>query len=648
MSVRACRRRTRRPWGWTRKRQAWRRLQRAAAAAGLTVAQLRAWEKRELPEDHPNPSGEPELSSSMLGFRTIKIVERSGVLSGLEPEMCKRRGRKRHVGVKALLVGMQLAGFSSRSYRRSDVCAALAGLHPAVAAELGLADDDGCPVTMRYKTLARSIKTLERCLRRGWYADGVRCDLGWYANAMAAASVPRRIRRSVTAVAVDSTPVKGWAVTRTYAKQADVADAARKHLAEHAKLKNDPFAKHRRDVLEDPDLPEPETKRDWLAAVAKRLGLEVGKDGRIIRGKDRDMRAGWATATAKTLGHFYAGYELTVVVACRSISWQGQPNRFQLGPKMPAYVLAMSLTPAGANPGEVGHDAVMKARRIAPNISEVIADRAYTVKRESFLRPLHRLGINVVMDYPKKMVERAQLITLGRRRQAAYMHCGTILTTLTPEKKRTPPERLSRKGKKTRKRRRKWYAKRARLHRWSTNGRPNNGARQFQCPVHAGRLTTPSRAASASYRSPLVKADELGCCCGGKVTARVEELDFYQEHPYGTRVWQKSYNRRNVAEAAIGKLKAKKGLGGEACQAFGITANTMAAVAAVVAYNRTKAKAVKRKKKAQARRKATAKAQQRSAGAAMRAAAATDATNPLSRDQQIPASGAETPPRAPP
>ena len=163
-----------------------------------------------------------------------------------------------------------------------------------------------------------------------------------------------------------------------------------------------------------------------------------------------------------------------------------------------------------------------------------------------------------------------------------------------------------------------------------------------------GRLTTPSRAASASYRSPLVKADELGCCCGGKVTARVEELDFYQEHPYGTRVWQKSYNRRNVAEAAIGKLKAKKGLGGEACQAFGITANTMAAVAAVVAYNRTKAKAVKRTKKAQARRKATAKAQQRSAGAAMRAAAATDATKLLSRDQRIPASGAETPPRAPP
>ena len=135
------------------------------------------------------------------------------------------------------------------------------------------------------------------------------------------------------------------------------------------------------------------------------------------------------------------------------------------------------------------------------------------------------------------------------------------------------------------------------------------------------------------------------CVCGGKVTVRVEELDFYQEHPYGTPVWQESYNRGNVAESAIGKIKAKKGLGGEACQVFGITADTMAAVAAVVAYNRTKAKAVKRNKKA--RRKAPDKAQQHPAGAAIRAAATTDTTRPLSRDQQIPASGAETPPRAP-
>ena len=34
-----------------------------------------------------------------------------------------------------------------------------------------------------------------------------------------------------------------------------------------------------------------------------------------------------------------------------------------------------------------------------------------------------------------------------------------------------------------------------------------------------------------------------------------------------------------------GKLKANAGLGGEACQAFGLPANTMAATAAAVAYN---------------------------------------------------------------
>ena len=50
-------------------------------------------------------------------------------------------------------------------------------------------------------------------------------------------------------------------------------------------------------------------------------------------------------------------------------------------------------------------------------------------------------------------------------------------------------------------------------------------------------------------------------------------------------MWKKSYNRRPTVEGPYGKLKSNAGLGGEACQAFGLPANTIAATAAAVAYN---------------------------------------------------------------
>ena len=615
-------------------RKARRRLQRAAAAVGLTVTQLLAWEQRELPDDHPNPGEEPTLSSRDLGVRMIRVVERSGVLAGLEAKMHKRRGRKRRVAIKAVLVGILIAAHRDKSYRRSDVSAALAGLHPDVAAALGLADDSGSPRVVPYKNVARTIKSLEWWLRWGWYSDGVHCELGWYSNALVAASVPRRVRRTTAAVALDSTPWKAWAVTRTYMKQSDFdKEANPRKRKEFTRIDADPYAVHRRDFLENPYLPEPEAKRQRFAAAARRLGIEVGEDGRIIRGKDRDMRVGWATATSKRAGGFFVGYDLHLVVACRTVTWQGRPDKYQLGPAVAPYILAMVLVPAGTDPGPVGYDAVMKARRVAPRIREVVADRGYTLKRESFLQPLHAEDINVVMDYPQRMVDDAAPITLGERRQPAMMHCGTILPIWTPERWLTPEAHLD-----SELALQEWYTKRARLYRWSTNGRSRRGNRQFKCPVHAGRGTTPDTEDDASYAVPLVPVGEAGCC-DGKVSARCEDLDTYQEYPYGTAVWAAAYHRRSVVESVNGRLTVKEERGGERCEALGLVANTMAAVARVVAYNHKKGQAVKRLKRIAGR----------IADAAGRTAvAASQAARPPDGQAQPPAGDGETPPRAPP
>ena len=133
-----------------------------------------------------------------------------------------------------------------------------------------------------------------------------------------------------------------------------------------------------------------------------------------------------------------------------------------------------------------------------------------------------------------------------------------------------------------------WFNDRYRQYGWRSadplKKAVKNGGRQFKCPACAGHAAHPSIPAK-SYNAPLVPAAADTRCCGGKVSALVKDLDLYQEHPYGTTVWKKSYNRRPTVEGPYGKLKAKAGLGGEACQAFGLPANTIAATAAAVAYN---------------------------------------------------------------
>ena len=390
---------------------------------------------------------------------------------------------------------------------------------------------------------------------------------------MVMASVPRHVRRQVKAVIVDSTPVKTWARTIHYVKQYDID--------------KDAFAMHREQVLENPDLPEPTPMNDLKAAAARKRGVKVAPNGRVIRSKDPDAFAGYASATKKRKAHKFVGYDLTTVVACRTISWSGRPDEYKLGPDIRPYILAIDLNPAGQNPGPSGLRAVLNALKLAPGIGEVVADRAYSVKRKSFVRPLHERAINVVMDYPKRFLTSPDNGTLGKRQQNVVTHCGTPLADTTPAASVTPSAHHRRKSNKAQLE--NWFNGRFKDYGWRSTGplyKPDGSirGREFKCNVCAGHGAHPGTTAK-SYNAPMPAAPVGSRCCGGKVSARIKELDTWQEHPYGTTVWNKSYFRRPTVEGPYGKLKAKAGLGGEACQAFGLPANTMAATAAAVAYN---------------------------------------------------------------
>ena len=135
------------------------------------------------------------------------------------------------------------------------------------------------------------------------------------------------------------------------------------------------------------------------------------------------------------------------------------------------------------------------------------------------------------------------------------------------------------------------------------------------------------------------------------VNARVEELDTYQEHPWGTPVWKKSYGRRNVVEGSNGKAKANKGLGGESCQAFGLAANTLAALFVVIAYNRKLTRTVKVVRRVLKRRRQRANALSnkcRAHSGANAGATSCEQSNDSTAGASAPPTGTDSTLRAPP
>ena len=141
----------------------------------------------------------------------------------------------------------------------------------------------------------------------------------------------------------------------------------------------------------------------------------------------------------------------TLAVLVRSSHWSGRPSKCRLGPKVPPYILGLSVDPACRNPGVIGVRVVSDVKDIAPNLKEVLADRGFTQLADTFNRGVHRLGLDLVMDYKDEGSHPYSWVTTGEhwgsrtRRQNLRMFGGTLLATWTPEKfLRTYPKHRNR------------------------------------------------------------------------------------------------------------------------------------------------------------------------------------------------------------
>ena len=134
-----------------------------------------------------------------------------------------------------------------------------------------------------------------------------------------------------------------------------------------------------------------------------------------------------------------------------------------------------------------GFEIFEQSRKIAGNIKGVIADRAYTPKKISFVDPAHELKIDVVMDQSITTVKSAKQIFIGKEGETVIDHCGTFLHKFTPPRMWTPPKGLTGRDLE------EWYAERFETCAWRMNDWLDDGGKQFVCAQCLGGFTSAAK-----------------------------------------------------------------------------------------------------------------------------------------------------------
>ena len=476
-------------------------LRRQAAQNGHTGPEPADLEPR-LPDDFPNETKRnpnnrapqyPKTADKRLARRIVRMLESTTVVQEVDRFHRNHPGQPSRISTKALLLGMVLAAYETSRYLRSDTCSYLNGLDYRLGIELGLWTW-GTREPITYTMTQKQIKRIETAIFQARYSSNDQPrSIDWFMDIFLTDTIPAHARKAIIAVSLDWTPIPGWAVTRDY------------RVEEEVRKEQDP---------ED----------------TGEIGT-LNQRRRLIRGADGDALGGHRTATNKTSAGGFTGYYAHIIIAARGAIWNGNPYNLTLGVLPPKYVPHGRAIPAQNDNALNGLHAVLVALENFPNLKEFIADKGYTIYGIDFVRPLHQMGINVVMDYDEghQKIIKVVVIGDGKKKQTLLLHCGTFLVAWTPERFWIPPQNL------TGEKRAKWYAERAK-YRWTPIGKPDkNGAIRFRCPQCDGRVKTNAKTRISSKRSqrkaPFVATIDDEYCCQGTLTIPVEELDTYQPFP---------------------------------------------------------------------------------------------------------------------
>ncbi|MBU3689103.1 MAG: hypothetical protein B7C54_05755 [Acidimicrobiales bacterium mtb01] len=497
----------------------------------------------------------------------MAAVERSGVAPYLERRLRQHPGKPCSYRPDILAVGVILSVMNGWTLELTDVTKALAGIHPLTRMELGLHDDDGFFVG--YRSVDHQFNRLADALTAGWVDDdGTRCDTQWLIDAIINASVPDDAA-ALEAVSMDGLALQTWGKMRwpgsfeddtVAAVTADADDEAYDDRAEFAA----PEA-----LVTDEDAPAPKpakSKKGKTKAAAPKKSEPAWPhsldDRRPVPTADPDARLGKRTVTESQPTKNYAGYELHLASQVRTAQWEGDPEHITLGDAVPNYVRGMRLTRASEYRAAAGAELVTALKEMHPSLNEALADRGYTqLKAENFHDVVRALGIKLVMDYKTTTLRHAKPyeVATGRRNlktstrptQRVWRTAGGLFHQFMPEEYLDNPA-LPWKSASERATIEAYYNRRA-AYAYRIHSAAGDQLR-LVCPGCAGRLRPIDplvAAATDKLDMPALDVpDGVSTCCVQKVitTTPADRGKHWQEIPYGTTAWARSYGRRALVE----------------------------------------------------------------------------------------------------
>ncbi len=445
-------------------RAARRRQDRYAEQGKLDPARLYQLNaQRRLPADYPSsvphtdtdpdPNPDPDIDDEEEGIdpsvpiittegqarHMYEYVARTGVVPHIDAMLRDHPGEQPVLSTRMILTAMLLAIRLRGRYMRTVCCAVLAGLDAAVAVEWGLLDPDTGRSLLSYNMVARQSKRLETFLGEGAVTpDGTQIGLQWMVDHFLAPSVPKRVARKVTEIALDATDYETWARTRDFTPQKEI-DAG--HIPPDTILK---------------------------------------PNGKTQRTDDTGAGHGRRSKKAKYQSEHFNGWWDTLAVAIRAVIG-GKRREY-----VPPYILAMAVAPADEEAGPIGYQVTVQAKRLARKLKVVKADQHYTRKNATFVRPLREQGWDLVMNQSVDEQKIVRPITAGKHNTPLLVHCGTILPVWTPEHLLLPPDGLSGADLQ------EWYDRREK-YRWRVVQQFKNGRIKTICPQCDGKVKSTAR-----------------------------------------------------------------------------------------------------------------------------------------------------------
>lgn len=581
-------------------RQHHRRQKRTAARRCLTVSDAHMLnEQRRLPSDHSslglrkrkNRPKRPRMrfptyTSADQAWRFLSVIHRSEAATAVCEWFRSHPGPKSRCSGEVLLLALCLAAETTGRALRSDVCKVINGLHSTIQHHLGVCDGTSFePVSQ--SVVNRQMQRLERApfakIMRELSkecddeaeqeeeeaadgtddredepkASGVDKGLLWLVESLLLAAVPRKTRRKLKAVAVDGTAFPTFARVRDFRVQKDVDRAVRAALMRGESVPDD---------------------------------IMLGADGKLKRcPHDPEARAshrGASLATDHKAGQF-TGYMVTSVAASCDYRHYGDPTTVHLRDDPGPYILSFACDPASHDRGPIARDVLLSLKSAIPAIRLVTADREFSERRASLVRPLHEHRIDMVMDFPRPATANMRIVRVGTRGELLYSLAGDFLPLWLPLEFRGPCPHKNPAA------RRDWHERRSRF-RYVPNGPPDkHGTRQLKCPQCAGKIVGAHRTRTGKWRNRQppgvlsIPTKQLRqWCCNGTVSVPVDDLDWWQPLPWGTGAHDSLYKwGRARIENLNGIIRNDGGLDPRSCRASGTVAHAFAFLAMALVNN---------------------------------------------------------------